>query len=185
MSSRLFNRAPYRAFAGLIAALCLSGFVINSAVSGFWVSAWPRQLQVLEDIRRAVPKMQPGTTFILHEVCPYIGPAIVFESSWDLAGALQILYRDRSLRADVIAGDFSIGGDALSTQLYGKSYFYPYGDNLLLFDHSTKTVHRLTSAAVTRMYLSERTTCPPSAAGRGALILPVDALYAKGFRPWR
>ena len=83
LSSWLSKWTRYdRAFAGLITGLRVSGFVINSALSTFWVSAWPRQLEVLDDIRAAVPKMEPGTDFILHGVCPYIGPAIVFESNW-------------------------------------------------------------------------------------------------------
>ena len=186
LSSWLSNWTRYnRAFAALIASLCVSGFVINSALSGFWVSAWRRQLDVLDDIRAAVPKMEHGTDFILHRVCPYVGPAIVFESNWDLAGALRIVYRDLTIRADVTALDFSIGEDGLRTQLYGKSYFHAYKDSLLLFDHGTRTVRRLTNAGDARRYLSERAECPEGAAGRGALILPVDVWYEKGFRLWR
>lgn len=186
LSSWLSNWTRFnRAFGGLIACLCVSSFVINSALSTFWVAAWPRQLEVLNDIRGAAPKIDPGTDFILHGVCPYIGPAIVFESNWDLAGAIKIIYRDRTLGADVTTGDFTIGQDGLRTQLYSKSYFHPYGDKLLLFDHSSRTVHRLTNADQAQRYLSERPTCPGGAEGRGTLILPVDVLYSKGFRPWR
>jgi hypothetical protein len=186
LSTWLSNWTRYnRAFAALIASLCVSGFVINSALSGFWVSAWRRQLEVLDDIRGAVPKMEHGTDFILHRVCPYIGPAIVFESTWDLAGALRIVYRDGTIRADVTALDFNIEEDGLRTQLYGKSYSHAYKDNLLLFDDGTRIVRRLTNAGDARRYLSESAGCPQGVAGRGALVLPVDLWYEKGFRPWR
>ena len=135
--------------------------------------------------RVALPKLESGTDFILDGVCPYIGPAIVFESNWDLAGALRIIYRDRTLRADVTTGDLSIGEDGLRTHLFLKSYFHPYGDNLLLFDYSKRIVHRLTDVGIARSYLSERVRCPAGAAGRGALILPMDEWYGNGFRPWR
>jgi hypothetical protein len=174
-----------RAFAAVITSICLSGSIINSAVSGFWVSSWRRQLAVLDDVRVAVPKLESGTDFILDGVCPYIGPAIVFESNWDLAGALRIIYRDRTLRADVTTGDLSIGEDGLRTHLFLKSYFHPYGDNLLLFDYSKRIVHRLTDVGIARSYLSERVRCPAGAAGRGALMLPMDEWYGNGFRPWR
>jgi len=186
LSSWLSSGPGYnRAFAAVITSICLSGFIINSAISGFWVSSWRRQVDVLNDVRVAVPKLESGTDFILDGVCPYIGPAIVFESNWDLAGALRIIYRDRTLRADIATGDLSIGEDGLRTHLFLTSYFHPYGDNLLLFDDSKRIVHRLTDASIARRYLSERVSCPAGAAGRGALILPMDEWYGNGFRPWR
>jgi len=186
LSSWLSSWLGYnRVFAAVITSICLSGFIVNSAVSDFWVSSWRRQLDVLNDVRVAVPKMESGTDFILDGVCPYIGPAIVFESNWDLAGALRIIYRDRTLRADVTTGDLSIGEDGLRTQLYGKSYFHPYGDKLLLYDYTKRSLRRLTDAGNARSHLFERVRCPAGAAGRGALILPVDVWYGNGFRPWR
>jgi hypothetical protein len=181
-----FSRSWRRsAFSALISSLCVSGFVVNSALATFWIVAWQRQLEVVANIRQALPELAPGTTLILGGVCPYVGPAIVFESSWDLAGALRVAYQDRSLRADVIAANFRLDEDGLWTQLYGKSSFYAYGDDLLLFEHGTGTVRRLTNADTARTYVSKRISCPDGVEGRGALILPVDSLYGKGFRGWR
>jgi hypothetical protein len=185
VSVRFSGSVRRRTFSLLITSLCVSGFVVNSAFATFWIDAWQRQLEVVANIRQTLPALAPGTTLILDGVCPYIGPAIVFESSWDLAGALRVAYRDRSLRADVIAGNVRIGEDGVWTQLYGTSYFYPYGNNLLLFEHSGKTVRRLTNARLARTYISEHRSCPEGAEGRGALMLPVDLLYGNAFRGWR
>jgi hypothetical protein len=190
LSSLLSNGAGRRnLFAALVAALCLSGFVINTALSTFWISAWPRQLQVLGDIRRALPVIAPRTTLILHEVCPYVGPAIVFESSWDLAGALQVIYRDQTLRADVTTGRFSIGDNGLSTRIYDKSRSYRYGHDLLLFNEQRQTAVWLTDSGMARSQLAAPPTCPESIPGRGTIALPLDAWFrtaeVKGFRPWR
>jgi hypothetical protein len=176
-------------FSGLITGLCVSGFVINTALATFWIAAWQRQLEVVANIRQALPALAPRTTVILAGVCPYLGPAIVFESSWDLAGALQVVYRDRSLRADVTTGRFSMHDDGLRTRIYGDSRFYRYGQDLLLFDDRRETVFPVTDRSVATAHLSEPAGCPEGIAGGGALALPLDVWYqnalSKGFRPWR
>src|SRR4029453_16256485 len=96
------------------------------ALATFWIAAWQRQRQVVGNIRQALPELAPGTTLILDGVCPYLGPAIVFESSWDLAGALRVVYGDRTLHADVTTGRFSIHDDGLRTRIYHASQFSPY-----------------------------------------------------------
>ena len=190
LTSRLVNDARRRIlFATAIAALCVSGFVINTALSTFWIAAWSRQLQILDEIQRVLSVAPPRTTLILHQVCPYIGPAIVFESSWDLAGALQVIYRDPTLRADVTSGQFSAWDDGLSTRIYDKVSKYRYGQDVLLFKHQQRIAVPLTNSRVARAELAGPTNCPESSAGRGAVELPIDSWYRKaeisGFRPWR
>jgi hypothetical protein len=189
VTARLPIRAKRWAFAAMISILCVSGFVINTAISTYWVAAWPRQLQVLADLRRALPQLPSGTTVILDGVCPYIGPAIVFESPWDLQGALQTVYRDPSLRADVATGHFSVGADGLSTQIYDMSMSYEYGPDLVLFNHQQQKTVWLTDAETARTHFATRTACPESSPGRGTVALPFDVWFrnaeVKGFRPWR
>ena len=187
--SRLSDHLRRWIFAGVITVVCVSHFLVNTALSTYWAAAWPRQLAVLNDIRKALPDIPPRTTVILHGVCPYLGPAPVFESPWDLAGALQVAYRDPTLRADVTTGRFSIGQDAISTRIYDISKSYRYGPDLLLFDHQQKTIVPLTDAQVARAQLARLTDCPAGIASGGTLVLPFDTWYrnleAKGFRPWR
>lgn len=70
-------------------------------------------------------------------MCPYRGPAIVFESNWDLAGALGVHSGDHSLRADVITHRLKVDNRGISTFLYGRAD-YQYSDNMFVyrFDHN-------------------------------------------------
>jgi hypothetical protein len=189
VSSRLSTGARRSVFSGLVACLCLCGFVVNTALSTFWTAAWPRQVEVLGHIGRALPELPSGTTVMLYGVCPYLGPAIVFESPWDLAGALQVLYRDSTLLGDVIVdgtdGRFTVAEQGLWTQIYGDWSFYPYRRDLLLFDYRRGATLRLTDGNIARAHLSERTGCPGGVEGRGTPALPVDMWYHITFSPWR
>ena len=192
VSSRQREYLRGAVFALSIAALCLSGFVINTGISGYWIAAWPLQREVLEDVRRALPEIASGTTLVLTGVCPYAGPAVVFESPWDLSGALQVLYRDPTLRADVLvdfpADRFRIADDGLWTKLYGRAYFYRYGRDLLLFDRHRAMVVPLTDSGVAHAHLVAPLECGEGIEGRGTVRLPVDTRYhnlvAKG-SSWR
>jgi hypothetical protein len=105
----------------------------------------------------------------------------VFESRWDLAGALQVLYRDPTLQADVVVYSpddrFSITDDGLVVRLYGRSYFYRYGPKLLLFDDRRRTTLPLIDSSVARAHLVAPLECEPAEEGRGTVILPVDKWY--------
>ncbi len=181
VSSKQRERLRGAVFALSIAALCLSGFVINTGISGYWIAAWPLQRDVLEDVRRALPDIPSGTTLLLTGVCPYAGPAVVFESPWDLSGALRVLYRDSTLRADVLvdfpADRFRIADDGLWTNLYGRAYFYRYGGDLLLFDRHRGMVVPLTDSGVAHAHLVAPLECGEGIEGRGTLRLPVDTWY--------
>jgi hypothetical protein len=143
----------------------------------------------MRNIQQALPELASGSTVILDGVCPYLGPAIVFESSWDLAGALRGAYQDRSLRADVTTSQLSIDDDGLRTRIYSVSQFYPYGRDLLIYDDRRRTVVQVTDRNVARAYLSDQVRCPEGNPGQGTLALPLDVWYTnvttKGFHPWR
>jgi hypothetical protein len=91
-------------FASLVALLAASGCLVNSAIASFWTAAFQRERMVLAAIRNHFPTLPGGSTLILDGICPTVGPAPVFNSSWDLTGALQLMYRDRTLRANVVPG---------------------------------------------------------------------------------
>ena len=67
-------------FCALVTVFCMSGFLINNGVASFWITAYEKQQVVLADIKREFPTLDAGTRFILDGVCPYVGPAVVFES---------------------------------------------------------------------------------------------------------
>ncbi|MDI6772973.1 MAG: hypothetical protein QME77_10375 [bacterium] len=101
----------------LLALVSAAGLLINNAIARFWIAAYEKQQLVLADIRRHIPTLPSHSTLILDEVCPYVGPGIVFESSWDLTGALRMLYGDMTLQADVTSARLGVGKDGITTGL--------------------------------------------------------------------
>ena len=161
-----------RSFCLLISLLCSSGLLINGALATLWSGAYRQESEVLAALRHDLPTLQPASTLILDGVCPYLGPAIVFEASWDLAGALQLFYRDVSLQADVVTTRMRIEEDGLATSIYGMESRYPY-EQILLFDYARRSSHRLRDAGEAREHFRTRNPdlgngCPPGHEGVGA-----------------
>ena len=160
-----------------------SGFWSTGISNRVWIAAWPSQLEILDKMQRTLPRPRPGTTLILYGSCPYLGPAIVFESPWDFAGARKVLYRDPTLAGDVLddsrGGRFGIAEDGLWTRLYGESRSYPFGPDLLLFDYRAEKIRPLTDRASAVAALSKPTGCPQGIEGGGTISLPLDTWYAR------
>ena len=122
-------------FAAGVSGLALAGFLLVNVQGVQWGQAWSQQEAVLDEVRDHLPHPQPGTVVIIDGVCPYIGGAIVFESNWDVTGALHVTYGDPTLVGDVTSANLAIGDDGLSTVLYGSlEAHYAFGSHLFLFD---------------------------------------------------
>jgi hypothetical protein len=130
-------------------------------------------------IRRALPDPPQGTMLLLGGVCPYVGPAIVFESPWDLRGALWVAFaRERryDLQADVVTPNLRVGDTTLVTSMYHGSIVrhYPYR-NVVLFDATRGTVQPLPDAGAARRALAAYGAdlgggCPPGSEGQGVRL---------------
>jgi len=121
-----------RLFAPLAISLgCSVGILINGTLGILWAEAGDVQRSVLAQLQTDVPKLVGPTTVLLDGVCPFVGPAPVFESPWDLEGALQIVYGNAALNADVIKPNVRIGQTAITTEIYRFLNDYPYGDLLV------------------------------------------------------
>jgi hypothetical protein len=179
-----------RSFAFLIAVLCVSGCLINNSLARYWVAAWPQQLAVRDEIRSALPTLPAHTTVILHGVCPYMGPAVIYESDWDLAGILQVTYGDRTLKADVTSNRLVVEPYGVVTRIYGRSNVHPFEGRLVLYDHGRgNAVALVDEQAAVRFFGTRRPGLPDGCAkgtpGKGVNVLPTDDLYdwleARGF----
>ena len=164
-----------RVYPSVIALLCVCGFLIINVNAKSWISAYAKQRRVIADIRANLASLPAGSTLILDGVCPYIGSGIVFEGEWDLAGALQMIYSEPRLRADVVTSKLRVGEDGLTTSMYGHVRHYRYGDHLMLYDSRRKAVHRLVDAEVTRGYFAARKLdhggdCPEGMEGEGVSL---------------
>lgn len=161
-------------FAGCTAALIGCGVLANHQIATYWVDAVDAQRQVLTAIDRHLPELPEDTTLLVGGTCRYAGPAVVFESSWDLAFALRMRRGDASLAADLIGPGVSVRPDALVTTLYDEEYPYAYGPRTLLFEARTGETEPLFDAdaatrALARMRLP-RTDCPWGLEGVGVPI---------------
>lgn len=127
----------------------------------------------LDVLEATVPKPPPGTTIYLFGVPRESAPNVpIFTASWDLTGAVRLLWRDYSLRGvpgPSIARDFPGNGDdwgiACGTDslrphgyLYGPEHASPYGKAIFV-DTPTRRVQVIrTKAACERAaarYLGE------------------------------
>jgi hypothetical protein len=171
-----FARTPRPSilFMVLVSTLCAIGTLITQTTASFWVGAFDRQQAVLKDFRSHVPRLPSGSMVILDGVCPYMGPAVVFENQWDLAGALRIMYLDRSLRADVMSAVVRIDPDAFVTQMYGVEARYPFGDLLFVYQLADKQLHPIVDRDAAGRYQdlfhSVGPPCPPGAPGQGVAL---------------
>jgi hypothetical protein len=168
------GRRQAEVFAALAGASMAGALIISSALIEDWVRAYRREGEVLAAVERRFPRLAPGTSLLLDGVCPYIGPAIVFESPWDLRGALWVRYRDPSLRADVVTPNLTVGDDGIHTLLYGDEAIYPY-ERLVIFNYRTGSALPIPNADAARRYFAEdnpdRTNgCPPGRAGHGVRV---------------
>jgi hypothetical protein len=147
------DRFRRRAFCLLVTLLCMCGFLITNTDAAFWVKAYRQQQVVLDGIREEFPALSPNSTLILDGVCPFIGPAAVFISSWDLAGALITYYHDPTLQADVVTPDLQIEEGRLIKLYHGKiSGSYPYDEKVILYNFERKMIYQLANVEMARAY---------------------------------
>ncbi len=174
--SALLPRAWLRrtTFSLLVALVCLSGFMINNTLASFWTAAYREEQAIGEDIGRQFSSLPAGTSLVLDGVCPYVGPAIVFEANWDLTGLLQIIFRDSTLRANVVSPRVGINKEGLTTTLYGRESVYRF-NNLLIYNYERKIVYWVKDAQAAARYFQRYNpdygrSCPPSLEGIGVPV---------------
>jgi hypothetical protein len=177
LATRTSPAARTHVFAGLVTALCAAGMLASAGVKAHWTESRELSLAILEQLDRDLPDLQPGSTVVLAGVCPYHGPAIVFDAPWDLAGALQLRRGDPTLSADVATPRLQPTAVGLESTSYGAVMTtYPYGERLLLYDASAGEVHALPDAATAASLLGTPQGCP-GAEGIGEVALSMERRY--------
>jgi hypothetical protein len=161
-------------FGAGVAAYLACGMVLVGAVASFWTDAVPRQEAVLQSLDRALPVLPRKATLLVGGICPYSGPAVVFESSWDLAFALRMRRGDPTVSADLVGASFKVYDDRLETSLYGEAYPWPYGPATLMVDARTGRSAALAGpdaarAALVQFGLPDR-SCPRGLEGVGVPV---------------
>jgi hypothetical protein len=148
-------RSRTAAVATLIALISALGFARIAEIERYWAEAPALQQQVITGARADLRQLPPGSTVILDGTCPYHGPAIVFETSWDIGGALTLAL-GRTLNGDAVSPRMSATSKGLSTSIYKVPSFYPYGPNLYAYDPMKHSLARLDTATATLRYFANR-----------------------------
>lgn len=163
-------------FTAVPTILVVSSLLTVSVLGQQWARSWSLQQDVLGAIAEERPALPLDAAVILAGVCPYEGAAVVFESYWDFAGGLQLVYGRRDLRGDVLR-DLRVGPDALETRTYGVPVRYPYGDELFVWDAEQRRLVPLPTRAAAVAVLGRdpgQPGCAPGGPGSGSLQRPGD-----------
>jgi hypothetical protein len=161
-------------FCAIVTLLATSGFLINNVLALSWVASYSQQQSILRDIQERFPMLPANTTLILDGVCPYNGPAIIFDSSWDFQGALQLIYRDESLRANIVTPKMQVETDGLYSLEYTTQHWYPY-EQLIVYNVTHKVSHQLANAETANWYFQQfnpdqSNGCPTGYHGSGVAV---------------
>ena len=158
-----WTRAAYCLFISFLAG---SGFLILNTLASFWITSYQAQQGILSEMQENVSALPSGSTLILDGVCLEHGGAYLFTGKRDLASALWMTYRDQSLNATVLSSSPQVGEQGLYILTYKSNDFYPYGEELLIYNLPEKKLYPLSSASVARQYFEHsgfvpEQVCPP------------------------
>jgi hypothetical protein len=147
--------ARYRgqAFALAIAILAFGATARVEQIDRYWAEAPALQRQVLIAAKKDLRWVPAGSTIILDGVCPYHGPAVVFETYWDVGGALSLTL-GRYVLGDTVSPRMSATPSGLSTSMYKEPASYPYAPNLFIYDPRAHRTVTLDSAAAAERYFN-------------------------------
>lgn len=161
-------------FSFTIASICTAYYFTNITIATFWDEAFQQQKIVLSDMIYRVPNLPNNSSILLDGICPYVGPASVFESQWDLLGALQISFPKANLRADIITPTMLIKKEGITTQIYNFTAIYPY-KNLYVYNQKYQLMYPLPNKEVADFYFkmfnpTYNNSCPAGYAGNGVNV---------------
>jgi hypothetical protein len=162
-------------FGGAIALIGMSGALIIDALAKFWIESYRLQTAILLDIYNHIKFIPSGGTLILDGVCPYEGPAPVFESTWDLSAALSLLYGHADIRANIVTRWLTVGENGLVVPTIKEPAIYPF-DRLYVYHFGRKETYALTDSQTAESYFDNISTdratrCPADVYGNGVDVL--------------
>ena len=166
------RRMP-RVLAPAMAVLVVMATLWIERIESYWADAPALQRKVLAAAKTDLATLPPGSAVILDGVCPYHGPAVVFETWWDVGGALSRAL-GRELNGDAVSPRMSLTRRGLLTSMYKEPSSYPYGPGLYAYNPNLRLIAPLTSLSEARSYFRRPgrwpNPCPRSFVGHGALI---------------
>lgn len=160
-------------FAGVTSLALLLGLCRLFEIENYWAEAPRLQRDIMTLAKADLRALPEHPTVILDGVCPYHGPAILFETWWDVSGALSLTL-GRQVRGDAASSRMSLAPAGIATSIYGEPAFYPYSPRLFAYNPNLRLVVPLPDAAAARAYFgrSDRwpKPCPTGYVGHGVLV---------------
>ena len=143
---------PRLALTALLVLPVLAGSILQLRdEADDWRRAAGLQERSLEAIERTIGRPRPGSTVLTVGAPAEAAPGVpVFAAVWDLEGALQLRFRDQSLRGYPVSPGTRIecGGRALRLRNYNDRFepqLAPYGRSVVV-DVAARRAHRLDGA---------------------------------------
>jgi hypothetical protein len=172
LTSGIWRKALFSAAVGLIG---MSGALIIDVLANFWIESYRLQNEYLSDIRSHISAIPAGTTLLMDGVCPYNGPAPVFNEPWDLSSALSILYSHADIKANIVTRWLSVESNGLITPSCCGEIRYPF-DHLFVYHFGRKLSYPLPDAQAAQSYFSKISSdrgsrCPVDFFGNGVEVL--------------
>ncbi|HWC56093.1 MAG TPA: hypothetical protein VG434_03895 [Sphingomicrobium sp.] len=148
------NAFPQRlrtiAHCAIVVIVTGAAFVRLSAIEAYWAEAPALQERVLDAAKVDLKSIPGNSTVILDGVCPYHGPAMVFEA-WDVGGALSIALQ-RPIEGDARSDRTSPTRLGIATSIYNQPALYPYGPRLFVYNPSQHLLLALADPAAAARY---------------------------------
>jgi hypothetical protein len=162
-------------FIAVVGFMGMSGALIIDVLANFWVQSYRLQQELLSDIRAHVPAIPAGTTLLLDGVCPYSGPAHIFEAPWELSHALAIYYGHTGIEANIVKRGLTLGPNGVSIPSGLGPTIHPFGQ-LYVYHFDRKASYALPDAQAAQSYFdnisTDRTSrCPKDFYGNGVDVL--------------
>ena len=159
-------------FTGLVVLTSVAGTARVELIDRYWAEAPEYTREILRAASVDLRNLPEGSTVILDGVCPYHGPAIVFETYWDVSGALSIV-TGRNLRGDAVSPRMWIVANGIKTSVYDEPQFFPFGATLFVYNPRLRVLAPLPDQASARRYFGRPgrwTKCPVGYPGQGVVI---------------
>ena len=153
IASLLPVRAQAEALAVGLAIMAAFASIRIADVGHHWDAASAAQSRILRNVRTDLAGVKADTTIILDGICPYIGPGIVFETSWDVAGALTLAL-GKTVNGDIVTSRMNWNNEGLASSIYGATTFYPYGEKLLIYNPVKRWLIPLNDAGAATEYFA-------------------------------
>ena len=124
-----------RVFGIVVGLVCGVNCLVTAGIANFWIVAAEEQRSILNSLSRPMRDLPKGSTLLLDGFCRFLGPGVVFETDWDITGALQIQFHDFSLVADVVSPNLHVDDNGIDTTMYNSpEAHYPYGPSLYVYN---------------------------------------------------